>query len=556
VVLGLALVSTARSAAPLRSESANQKAPATRSADSLLKSDAWRNVPTTPLEPGEIDRLLDQEFQARKVVLSPLTTDEQFLRRLCLDLTGQLPSAAEVEQFVADKDPGKRARWIDKLLDSDEYARHWARYWRDVVTAVEAPFGNAHVPAFEDWLYEQFRQNRNWGEIVRALLTASGSLKKGDKAGNGAIFFLGRHNGPDADIEQAAETARLFLGVQLQCAQCHNDRRMKLWKQAQFHELAGFFARMGVGGSFGDFIKVTERKSGEHKMPTRESKQGTVTLPRFLDGQSPPAGAGDQERRKALADYLTSRDNYWFSAAYVNRIWNELLGQGFYERVDDLSPKSEVVFPAVAARLSAAFAGSNHDTKALLRAIVSSQAYQRQVRLGEAANQHLRFAAVYPARLRADVLWQSLGRVLVRMPADNSSLPAFLGEFAFDPSLKADEVAGTVSQALWLLNSPQVNDRVKVGQIRTLQRQDPKSPPKAITEPSLLQQMLAKHTDNDPAALRDLYLHALARKPTDRELDICLQYVRDTRQGGGTRNEAFEDVLKALINSAEFQRKL
>jgi hypothetical protein len=312
---------------------------------------------------------------------------------------------------------------------------------------------------------------------------------------------------------------------------------------------------MQVGGSAGQLIKVGPRKNGEHRMPTRASEQGVVTHPRFLDGKAPAANASDQVRRKALADYVTAPDNYWFSAAYVNRIWNELLGQSFYERVDDLSPKSAVVYPAVASRLAAAFRGSGYDTKALLRAVVTSKAYQRQVRLGEAADRHLRFAAVYPSRLRAEVLWQALGSVLIGMPGDNFSLPAFKAEFDFDPSLKGDEVTGTIGQALWLLNSAVVNDRVQVGDVRTVQRQGPKGPPKVTPRPSLLKQLLTQHGDDDPAVVRALYLRALARKPTDRELEICLEHVRETKRGKGTRNEALEDILKALINSAEFWRK-
>jgi hypothetical protein len=391
--------------------------------------------------------------------------------------------------------------------------------------------------------------------MVRAMLTAEGSLRKKDKGPNGVLFFLGRHTGPDGDIFRTAETARLFLGIQLQCAQCHNDRRTHIWKQFQFHEMAGFFARMTAGGSAGELIKVGAKPNGEHRMPSKNAQAGVVTYPRFLDGRTPPANASDHDRRLALADYLTAPDNYWFSAAYVNRLWNELLGQSFYERVDDLSPQSEVVFPAVASRLAAAFRGSNYDTKALLRAIVTSRAYQRQVRVGDAVTQHLHFTAVYPTRLRADVLWQALAGVLGRMPGDNASLPAFLAEFAFDPSLKADEVTGSIPQALWLLNSAMVNDRIKVGDVRTVERPDPKVPPKTRTDPSLLKQLLAKHGADDPAILRALYLRTLARKPTDREVQTCLHYLQETTQGAGTRNEAFEDILKALINTTEFQRK-
>jgi hypothetical protein len=141
------------------------------------------------------------------------------------------------------------------------------------------------------------------------------------------------------------------------------------------------------------------------------------------------------------------------------------------------------------------------------------------------------------------------------MPGDNNSQAAFQAEFHFDPSLKSDEVTGTISQALWLLNSSVVNDRVKVGDVRTAQRPDPKAPPKPITEPSVLKQLVSKHGNDDPAILWALYLQTLARKPTDRELETCRQYLRETKEAKGTRHEALEDILKALINTAEFQRK-
>jgi hypothetical protein len=272
VILCLALISLSQADGPAQKKGGKPVA-APAPAEALLKSDAWRDIPKTPLRSGEIDELLAKEFQARKIVPGPLATDEQFVRRVRLDLTGQLPTPAEIEQFSASAAPDKRAKLIDRLIGSDEYARHWARYWRETVTAVEAPFGDAHVPAFEDWLCEQFKQNRNWGEIVRALLTAEGSLKKGEAGPSGALFFLGRHSGADGDIARTAETARIFLGIQIQCAQCHNDRRTKIWHQVQFHELAGFFARMTVGGSSGQLIKVGSKKNGEHEMPTAMTRK-------------------------------------------------------------------------------------------------------------------------------------------------------------------------------------------------------------------------------------------------------------------------------------------
>jgi hypothetical protein len=320
--------------------------------------------------------------------------------------------------------------------------------------------------------------------------------------------------------------------------------------------MSGFFARMTVGGSTGEFIKVGSKKGGEHKMPGKEAKQEFITYPRFLDGKAPEQNSDDAARRKALADYLTSAENYWFSAAFVNRMWTELLGQGFYERVDDLSPKADVVFPKTLVRLAATFRGSGYDTKALLRAITESQAYQRQVRLGESLNQHLKFASVFPSRLRADVLWKSLDCTLGRMPENPFVVKSFLSEFEFDPSLKADEVQGSIAQALWLLNNPIVADRVKVQELRG---SDVNKKGKAIAngppEPTFLKKLLARHTDDDTGAVRALYLHVLSRRPTDREMQVCLDYLRETKIESGTHNEAFEDLFKGLLNTAEFQRR-
>jgi hypothetical protein len=235
---------------------------------------------------------------------------------------------------------------------------------------------------------------------------------------------------------------------------------------------------------------------------------------------------------------------------------SEMLGQPFFERVDDQSPKSEIVHPAVINRMAAAFKGSNYDIKALLRTLTNSQAYQRQTRLGDALNSHLQFAAVYPVRLRASVLWDALARVLVRMPTTERQTLAFLSEFLFDPSAKADEVAGSIGQALWLLNSDVVNERTKVGnvQLPPIPKKDGKGPSVSPPEPTLLKQLLAKHGADDSAIIRDLFGQTLARKPTDGEMRITLEYIKETKLPS-TREQALEDIFKALINGTEFQRR-
>jgi hypothetical protein len=515
----------------------------------LLTTEDWQRAPLKALEPGEIDRLIAKELEQDKVEPARVTTDEQFIRRVTLDLTGQLPLPADVAEFAADTATNKRAKLIDKLLASEEFAQHWARYWRDVVTArlPEARFKFLSA-TFEKWMTEELQKNTSWGDIARAMITASGELRFDEPGKNGAAFFLAAHRGNDAPVEQAAETSRIFMGIQIQCAQCH-DHPSDQWKRVQFHELAGYFARLrerplrmpGMQG-----IELISAPQGEHEMPSKEDpKKGFITHPQFLNGHSPGRNLGDEARRKSLADDIINQNNYWFAGAYVNRIWGELMGQSFYQPVDDMGPKKEAVFASVLTRLTGSFRASHYDIKGLFRDVMNSETYQRQIRLGESTDQHLHFAAAYPTRLRADALWDSLVSVLgslgPRMPDVINGKPRpfragfegqFKAEFDFDPSLRPDEVEGSVTQALLMMNNQTIHQRIKV------------------QGTNLLARILTAYPNNDDA-LRMVYLRTLARKPTDHEMDKCRQYLEKTNN----RVEAFEDLLWALLNSTEFQTK-
>jgi hypothetical protein len=524
--------------------------PAPRSA--LLTNEQWRNAPVLPIKPEEIDQLVAKELKASGITATALTTDEQFLRRVSLDLTGKLPALAELTTFVADKDPHKRAKLIDKLLDSEAYASHWAGYWRDVISArIQDRRGLALEQAFEKWMTAQFKVNQSWDQIVRAMLTADGACRFDDDGQHGAAFFLASHRGPDAANEQAAETSRIFLGIQIQCAQCH-DHPSDQWKRVQFHELAAYFARVRerpiqeqkkpVG------IQLVSAPRGEHEMPDKdEPKKSYTTHPRFLDGKAASRDKGDLDRRRDLARAVTDPNNYWFAGAYVNRVWGELMGQSFYEPVDDMGPGKSAIFAPLLTRMASAFRATHFDVKEMFRVILNSQTYQRQLRSGELADAHLHFAAAYPTRLGADALWDSLTAVLGALgqppPVARARMPGpfaakfgleglFKTEFAFDPSTKVDEIEGSIPQALMLMNNPAVNQKLQA-------RGD-----------TLLAGILEDNLENDKAVTA-VYLRVLARKPSGRELAKCRAYIAKV----GNRAEAFEDLLWALINSTEFQTK-
>jgi hypothetical protein len=519
---------------------------------SVLTEEAWQKAPLTPLEPGELDRLVSKELVESKITPAPLTTDEQFIRRVTLDLTGQLPTPADVKDFVADPASQKRSLLIDKLLASEEFGQHWARFWRDVIASrVNDRRGMLLARAFESWMTDELNKNVGWDKIARAMLTAEGSCSY-ESEKNGEIFFLASHFGPDSVNEQAAETARVFLGIQIQCAQCH-DHPSDQWKRVQFHELAAYFARtqqrpMRVQGAGLQGMELISTPRGEHEMPSsNDPKKTFLTHPRFLDGSSPGANLADMARRRALANTITSKKNYWFAGAYVNRIWGELMGQSFYEPVDDMGPKKEAVFASVLTRLTGAFRGTNYDIKGMFRSVMNSQTYQRQIRPGESADQHLHFAAAYPTRLRPDSLWGSLTTVLGTMGGGQVNRPrpgkggALYGsgleglvneEFKFDPSSKPDEVEGSISQALLMMNNPAINQKI------------------AARGTNVLNRILTSYPQ-DAEAIRMIYLKTLARKPTDGEMEKFMTYVPTAE----TRTEAYEDLLWAILNSTEFQTK-
>lgn len=550
-----------------------------------LDTKDWLKYSTKPLEKGEIDRLVQAELERVGIKPAPIATDEQFIRRAYLDLTGKLPALPDIMTFMKDTSPDKRAKLIDRLLESEDYARHWGQYWRSVVTSrATLDFRlNQVVPQYERWIAAQLKANKSWAHITREQLVASGKIMYAEPDQNAQAFFLLSRRGADSVTEIAAETSRIFLGIQIQCAQCH-DHPSDKWKRQQFHEFAAYFGRYGGERPILEekkFIGVQlVSKGGEHRMPDKDDpKVGKTMNPRFLDGKEPknakpvpsttgPIGKGgffppkggfgkgfgkggmsDEERRTALADQIIDKNNPWFAAAFVNRMWGEFMGQSFYSPIDDLGPQKDAMMPTVLARVSASFRGGDYDIKQLLRDIMNSETYQRQIRPGEPGEDHLLFATRNPTRMNASALIAALNSTIGPFGgpgggkfggAPKGPFGGFGGgiegqiraEFQFDPSTKAEEIEGSISQALILMNNPQINNKIKA------------------QGNNMLARVLANNADNSEA-LRILYLRTLARRPTDREAERCMKHIAAV----GNRAEAFEDILWALINSTEFQMK-
>jgi hypothetical protein len=483
----------------------------------------------------------------KKTPLPPVVDDTTFLRRVSLDLTGKVPDADTLAAFLADKDPRKRAKLIDKLLTSENYAVNWARYWRDVFTYHTPASGNyLRWQSYDKWLVDQVRKNRPWGDIVTALVTATGINDECAPVN----YLTSQFGNP---IEIAATTSRVFLGVQIQCAQCH-DAKTEPWKREQFHELVAFFGRAkiiqhkDVTGR-GTPYAIEGREDGQYYMTDKKDPKKLLPMtPRFLTGEAVSIDAPDKVRRAALARFLTSPKNPWFAKAYVNRMWTSLMGWGFYPGVNEVGSGIPPQFPEVLELLTKEWTATGYDMRWLFRTLANTQAYQRRLQPRPESSSGAT-PAVCPSRLRPEQIFESLVRALgfdehdktIAAPAP-SSAPAVARHtglrhmvyqaFKVDPSLPLDEIVGTIPQALLMMNSDMIHKYVA-----------------AAGKTFLAKSIEKKMTDEQ--IVTALYVRTLARQPRKEELDTCRRYLKKV----DNRREALEDIFWSLINSTEFLTK-
>lgn len=472
--------------------------------------------------------------------LPALVDDQTFLRRVSLDLTGKLPDADALARFVADPASNKRAHLVDDLLKSEAYAVNWGRYWRDVVTYHTPASGNyIRWKLFDDWWKTQLRRNRPWNEVVTALVTASGINDEQAPVN----YLTGMFGNP---VEIAATTSRVFLGVQLQCAECH-DAKTEPWKREQFHEFVAFFGRArliqhkDVEGRATPYA-IESKTDGQYRMADKRKPDRLLVMqPRFLTGESVNVEADDVERRLALARLITAPKNPWFAKCYVNRIWTSLMGWGFYPSVNDLGapPRHKELLEL----LEKEWIASGYDMQWLFRTITMTQTYQRA---HQAAGTEQPVPSVCPVRLRAEQVFEALHKALgfdefdksIPAPAPNSA-PAVQRHtglrhmvyqaFKENPSAAMQEIQGKIPQALLMMNSELIRSAT------------------SAQGKTLLAALIAKG-HNDEQIVAALYERVLARRPTAEEQATCQRFMRKV----GERKEALEDILWTLVNSTEF----
>ncbi len=499
------------------------------------------------IDSPKLDALIAEQT-SDSVTPNPIS-DEQFLRRVSLDLIGRPPTPEELAAFLLDESSDRRDKVVDQLLDSSEFGRNWANYWSDVISYRVPPpeLTFLRYDEFEEWLAERFNEETPWDAIVREILTAQGKVQD-----NPATTFVAFHQANPAKL--SAETARIFLGVQIQCAECH-DHKFDHWKREQFHSLAAFYGRTLAKLSQNDPgpTEVKDREKGEYVMPNVEEpdKKGTTIAPTYIDGNGLELGTDDLQRREFLADSLTQPTSPYFARAYVNRVWARLAGRGFFEPVDNMAAYVRHDWPEVHEALAAHFAATGFDVKDLFRLVLKTDFYRRTLPLGAVAGTGAEpFGAARSVKLRGDEVFDSLVRATeipnVRPPAmkatkeirfpppPKSTRELVAEEFGYDPSFCPEEIARSMGQAMLLMNNDQIQARIDA-------EADSKTP---------LAELLTDESDDREVVFR-LFERTLARWPTDREIDIALDHLEEV----GDRGEAFEDLLWSLINSAEFTTK-
>ena len=498
----------------------------------------------SPQQNNFIDEIVNRKLAELRVPVSPLCDDPTFIRRLYVDAMGVLPTPKEYQAFLADRRPSdvKRAALIDEVLSRPEFVDYWAYKWSDLLLVTGARLRPAAVEAYYNWIRERVANNTPWDVMVREVVTASGSALE-----NGAANFYALHQSPE---EMAETVAQAFMGLSINCAKCHNHPLEK-WTNDQYYGMANMFSRVRAKGWGGDFRSgdgnriVFSDTQGELIQPST----GKPQPPRPLDAEALPFDdTGD--RRIALSEWLTSRENTYFAKSITNRVWANYLGVGLVEPVDDMRVTNPASNQELLERAADYLVEYEFDLKKLMRVILSSATYQRSSVAVEGNVADKRFySRYYPRRLQAEVLLDAVSQVTgvssvfkdreqgtraLQLP-DSSVDSYFLSTFGRPDRIITCECERTdepsVTQVLHLYNGDTLNQKLQSNEGR-------------------IEKLFSQKT---PAAVavKTAYLDALTREPTELELQRLVA-ILDSEANLAEKRLVLEDLYWSLLTSKEF----
>ena len=489
----------------------------------------WPEVP----ENNYVDQLIHNKLRQLRIVPSELCTDEEFLRRANLDIVGVLPSVDEYNTFLGSEDPQKREKLVDELLNRKEFVELWVMKWAELLQIRSTrQVSYKSMLRYYNWLQEKIASNTPTDQMVQELLASKG----GTFANAATNYYQNETN----TLKVAENVAQVFMGMRIQCTQCHNhpfDR----WTMDDYYSFAAFFAQIGRKQAEDPREQIVfNRGSGEVKHPVG----GRVMPPKFLGGVVPDVKGKD--RREVLAKWLASAENPYFARNLANMVWAHFLGRGIIDQVDDVRVSNPPVNAELLDQLAAQFTEYNYDFKRLVRDICTSRTYQLSTRANETnATDFTNFSHASLRRIRAEILLDCISQVTDTknkfrgLPtgaravqiSDGNTSNYFLKTFgrATRGSVCSCEVKvePNLSQALHLLNGDTVNNKIVQGKLIERLVGEGKSTAEIIDE---------------------LYIRCLSRKPTEKEVAaLTAEFAEGTDQ-----QQVLLDVFWSLLNSREF----
>lgn len=457
--------------------------------------------------------------------------DEQFLRRVYIDTIGTLPTAQEAREFLARKDLNKREQLIDQLLVRDEFSTYWALKWSDLLRVDRLALGHENAYLYYNWIRESFQQNKPLNQFARELLVAEGPLRE-SPAG---LFYKAV---PSA--KRASTLSQVFLGVRIECAECHHHPYDR-WGQKDYFGMQAFFTQLQYKPSkVGEVLLASGNPVTKH--PRTGESVNAYALGTVMPEQSP-----EGDRRLVLAEWMTATNNPWFARNVANRTWAHFMGRGIVEPVDDVRLTNPPTNPALLEALSHHFVEADFDFRQLVKTILMSATYQRSPEVNPTNERdEQNYSRYLFKQLEAEVMLDAISQVTGRpekfegVPAGSraielwdSSVPNYFLKVFGRPvratACECERVSEpTISQVLHVLNSPAIQKKLnhQDGRIRAI---------------------ATKIADNKKA-IEEIYLICFARYPNENELEAAVGHLENSDD----RQLALEDVAWSVMNSLEF----
>jgi hypothetical protein len=496
------------------------------------KTDPLRSARDTRALAARIDAVLADRWAQAKIRPAPRADDGEYLRRASLDLIGKIPTAAETRDFLDDPSKDKRLALVERLLDSPAYTTHATEIWRRILLPEAETDDGARqfAGSFEAWLRRKVIEEAGYDRIVREILMAKLSVRNADGPfvqqldPSPAAYYLAKDRKPE---NIASGVARVFLGIRLECAQCHNHP-FAAWKREQFWSLAAFFAEVPADGPDSPAPVRRDRRAPPRRELTIPGTKKVVAAS-HLDG-STPAWRPRADTREILAEWITAPDNPYFARAIVNRVWARFFGVGLIEPVDELGGEADSQLSALLEELAGQFRSHGYNLKFLIRVLTATRAYNLSSAGTEADPTTPMFASMPVRGLSPGQLFESLNRATGSEPADASARFFELFPASEERSVQSET---TILQALMMMNGSYIDGATNPETSQAFA---------AIVKAPFL---------DTPGRIETLFLATLTRRPRPEEQALLVRFV-ERKKTAEEQAKALADIFWAILNGAEF----